>query len=275
MDTDILDLFKQNKILVRAMDEPPLRKYDNFLNYDFSIWAAEINEAQNNKLKHASSTLLVAEESIPTYKNMGFIINSDKTEVIHVADSDSGSSTDMEGNLQANETDLHSLAELAQRTKEQKLKDMNEVNINFKADAIMGLFVNKCLSERPKALILLAQEYYKLHTGKELPIFIYDTDHGKLDAWKLSDEEKYKFLQDMRQDRTLLASKIGYYLTPETNEYKYIDVLEPQKKEQENDSRSEDIKILRGLSSSPQKSSLHSNKIHSNQIYKKIHENTK
>ena len=73
------------------MNEPSLRKYDNSLNYDFSTWAEEVDIAQNNKLKYASSTLLVSGESIPAYKNIGFIINNDKTEVIHVADSDSGS----------------------------------------------------------------------------------------------------------------------------------------------------------------------------------------
>lgn len=210
---------------------------------------------------------------------MGFIINSNKTEVIHVADSDSGSGTDKEGNLVANETDLHSLAELAQKTKEQKLKDMNEVNINFKDDAIMGLFVNKCLSERPKALILLAQEYYKLHTRKELPIFTYDIKQGKLEEWKLNDEEKHKFLQDMLQDRTLRTSKIGYYLDENSNQYKYIDVLEPEKsgKENENTSCTDNIKILRGLSFSPQKQSSKKSTITINpvNIYKMSNENTK
>lgn len=59
-----------------------MRRNDNSLFYDFSVWAEEADIARNDKLTSLSSTLLVLGEKIPTYKNMGFLLNSEKADII-------------------------------------------------------------------------------------------------------------------------------------------------------------------------------------------------
>ena len=259
---NIENLFENNQLLVRAMDEPSLKKNNNKLNYDFSVWAEERDIAQKDQLKYVSSTLLISGEAIPTYKNFGFLLDSNKADIVHVADSDSGSGVTNQGDFVANETELKSLSDLVEKTKKEKLKDMNEVNINIKDDAIIGLFVNKCPSERPKTLTLLAQEYYKLHTGKELPIFIYDTANGKIEAWKMNDEEKNKFIQEMLQKRTIRSSMVCYDLDTEyTQEYKSIDCNKSNNQEEKEETNSSDnIKILRGIKTNPQETEVQTTK---------------
>lgn len=232
-------LFNEDKMLVRAMDEPFLRQNDNCLFYDFSVWAEEVDIARNDRLTSLSSTLLVPGEKIPTYKNMGFLLNSEKADIIHVADSDSGSMGNVaDGDFSANQTDLKTLSDLAAKTRTEKLRDMNEVNVNIKDDAIVGLFVNKCHSERPKAMILLAQEYYKLQTGKELPIFTYDQANGNLQPLKMSKEEKKDFLEKMHQNKQIHSSVIGYTLNNVyTEETKYTNIVNEKSIEWSNTSQ--------------------------------------
>lgn len=212
-NNELLKMFDHDKLLVRAMDIPNLVKSTNGLAYDFTIWAEEVDIAKNDKLTCLSSTLLVKGERIPTYKSLGFIINSDKAEIVHIADMDSGSSGNItDGTFSANKTDLHSLSDLTNKTRKEKLHDMNEVNINIKDDAIVGLFVNKARSNRPKAFILMAQEYYKMQNGIELPLFIYDSDKGSLQPLDMSDEEKNSFLSTIRKENQIRSLTIGYSL---------------------------------------------------------------
>ena len=220
---DLLNLFDNDKLLVRAMDPPNLTRNGGGLAYDFTTWAEEIDIAKNDRLTCLSSTLLVKGKKIPTYKNLGFIVNSEKAEIVHVSDKDSGSSGNItDGTFFANKTDLHTLSELADRTREKNLSDMNEVNINIKDDAIVGLFFNKALSDhRSKAFVLMAQEYYKMQTGVELPIFIYDTEKGDLQPLNMSDKEKTDFLNDMKKENIIRSLTISYDLyTDFSNESK-------------------------------------------------------
>ena len=207
----VLKLFNDSKLLVRAMDLPQLIKYNNDLMYDFTVWAEEIDIAKNDKLTCISSTLLVADEQIHTYKGLGFIINSEHAEIVHVADSDSGSKGNiLYGNFSANETNLHSLSDLADKTKKEHLYNMNEVNVNIGEDAIIGLFINKSVSNRLTAFILMAQEYYKMHTGITLPIFVYDKNNGTLEALDISDQEKNDILNSEKQKNTIKSLTICY-----------------------------------------------------------------
>lgn len=246
-------LFEDDKILARAMDEPSLRRNDSSLFYDFSIWAEEADIAAKDRLTSLSSTLLVAGERIPTYKNIGFLVDSTKADIIHVADSDSGSMGDViEGNFRANPTDLKSLSDLAARTRMKKLRDMNEVNINIKDDAIIGLFVNKCPSDRPKAMILLAQEYYKLQTGKNLPIYSYDQSGGSLQPLEMNDDEKKMFLEKMQQSKKIHSSVVGYELDNKyTRESKYANIMHPEQADKSKEgSLTDKLEELRGIPSS-------------------------
>lgn len=263
------ELFNEDKMLVRAMDEPFLRRNDSSLFYDFSVWAEEADIARNDKLTSLSSTLLVPGEKIPTYKNVGFLLNSEKADIIHVADSDSGSMGNVaDGDFVANPTDLKTLSDLAAKTRTEKLRDMNEVNVNIKDDAIVGLFVNKCLSERPKAIILLAQEYYKLQTGKELPIFTYDQANGNLQPLEMSKEEKKDFLEKMCQSKKIHSSVVGYTLdNAYSEETKYTNIVKDAADEKSKESaRNNQLNHLRGISS-PEKAAAPEKKTANTDLY--------
>lgn len=250
MDSDdILKMFNQDKLLVRAMDNPYLTRSKDGMVYDYTTWAEEIDIARNDKLTCLSSTLLVAGEKIPTYKSLGFIINSEKAEIVHVADMDSGSSGNItDGTFSANKTELHSLSDLAEKTKKEKLHDMNEVNINIKDDAIAGLFVNKAPSDRTKAFILMAQEYYKMQTGIELPVFVYDINKGDLQPLNMSNEEKKDFLSAMRKENQIRSLTIGYDLdTDFSKETKQKKLDEDSTKGSDRNSIADVISKYRGI----------------------------
>lgn len=208
---EILKLFEEDKLLVRAMDAPSIDENSRSeIYHNFTTWATEVDSSLNAGLDSVSSTLLVSGEKIPTYKNLGFIINSEKANILHIADSDSGSiGRSVDGTFQANSTSISSLDELADKIRQEKSTTMNEVNINIKNDSIVGLFVNKASSDFPKAQILMAQEYYELHTGKELPIFIYDPQKGKLESLEMSESQKKEFLKALKPE--LMTLNIGYF----------------------------------------------------------------
>ena len=74
---------------------------------DFSTWVEEYEIAKQEGLNSISSTLLLLNEYIPTYK---------------------------------------SICELVNKIRIKKENVMNEVNINIKEKAYVGLFANKCPS---------------------------------------------------------------------------------------------------------------------------------
>ncbi|MBR1648724.1 MAG: hypothetical protein IJ689_03895 [Alphaproteobacteria bacterium] len=211
---DVLKLFNEDKILARAMELPMVcLNARREKSYDFTIWAEEVDIAKNDRLTCLSSTLLVAGESIPTYKSIGFLVDSRKAEIVHVAEMDSGSSGNIiYGNFSANHSDIHTLQELADKTHKEKLYNMNEVNINIKDDALIGLFFNQAPSDRNKAWTLLAQEYYKMQTGTELPIFVYNAAKGTLQDLKITNEEKKEFLIRMRKENQIRSLSVYYDL---------------------------------------------------------------
>ena len=213
----IEELFGKDKLLVRAMDAPVLAKRDFGLVYDFSIWAEEIEQMKKGMFTSGSSTLLVKGEVVPTYKNMGFLIDGEKAEAFHIAESDSGSNGDIaDGTFVANHTDLNSLAELAQRVRSKHSKIMNEVNINIKdSSAVLGLFVNKAKSEAPQAHILMAQEFLIIQTGKRLPIYVYDSKAGELTEYNPLKKERESLVARLNESRRFHSANLGYWLESE------------------------------------------------------------
>ncbi|MDR1693973.1 MAG: hypothetical protein LBR70_02110 [Lactobacillaceae bacterium] len=244
-EDQVQDLIGRDKLLVRAMGTPEWAADKSA--YDFSVWAMEVDSAKNEGLYSLSTTLLVSGEKIPTYKNMGFLINSDLAEVHHIAEMDSGSSGNTkDGNFVANKSDIHTLSELAEKTRNEHLRSMNEVNININSEeAYVGLFVNKAMSDRPKAQIMLAQEYYKQQTGKTLPIYIYDSADGSLVSFNPNEKEKTDFINKMREEKMIRSSAICYKVD-EGNRYeeRHFDYLDRTGKENPK-SASERIKNLR------------------------------
>ena len=72
---DIMTLYDNNKLLVRAMDQPSIlsdmgRKY-----FDLSSWGYEIDSLINEGLDSLSTTLIVPDVGVRTYKNVGFLRN--------------------------------------------------------------------------------------------------------------------------------------------------------------------------------------------------------
>lgn len=229
MENSVQDLLTKDKLLARAMDVPFWSIHKSA--HDFSTWAKEVDFLRNEGLTSLSTTLLVSGEKIPTYKNMGFLINSDLVDVKHIADTDSGSSGDFEdGSFSASETDISTLSELAEKTRHEHLRDMNEVNINVNSeDAYVGLFVNKTKSDTPKAQILLAQEYYKQQTGKTLPIYIYDSANGSLSSFNPSEKEKTDLINRLCEEKVIRSSSIYYQIynadRQEEKQFDYSDRL--------------------------------------------------
>ncbi len=234
MSDSVLNLFKQGKILARAMDNPSLhRNYErNDFSYDFSIWANEYEEAKREGLGSISSTLLLPNETIPTYKAIGFLLNSDETEVKHISETDSGSSgNDKNGDFRANDSNIGSLSELADIIRSKREKVMNEINVNMRENAYVGLFANKAIGQIPLSRILLAQKYYELQTGNILPIYIYDSEKGILENYDISLEQKYDIVKKLFDDKVLRSTSIFY--ETENGETKEVDYLKEIKKDME------------------------------------------
>lgn len=200
-----------SRFIVRAMDNPNLKRDNGKLVNDFSTWASEYELARSQGLYSLSTTLLVPGETIPTYKPIGFILDEEKCTIRHIAEEDSGScGNELNGDFQANKTDINSLDELESRIKQKHQNVMNEINVNINDDAIIGLFANKSISNRTMANIILAQKYFIMQTGKELPIYMYDNKAGCLFPLIMNQNEKAQFIKKCIEDKIILTSDIYY-----------------------------------------------------------------
>ncbi len=210
---NVIDLFNKNKILARAMDLAYVTKYDSEYRLDFTSWASEF-EFSKIGLYSLSTTLIMPELDIPVYKSIGFLINSDKADIRHVCKSDSLSSgNELNGDFNALGNNLKTIDNLVNYIKENNSHLMNEVNVNIKNDAYVGLFYRKCPSLRVLSNVLLAQTLLERLSGIKYPIFEYD---GKnLNYKDFSDDFKMDFLSKMCEDKTLFSQYIYYYIIDE------------------------------------------------------------
>ncbi len=233
--SEINNLYEQGKLLVRAMDNPSLTKefYTGEFSYDFSTWANEYEIAKNEGLTSLSTTLIMRDENIPTYKSIGFLINSKNVDVRHVAEHDSGScGNEKNGDFIASKTNVESISELADIIKNKHEKVMNEVNINMDENAYIGLFANQTESPRQLSHLLMAQKYYELQTGIVLPIYDYNSMTGNLEEINLTIEEKMNILEDCLNKKILRTPNLFY--ETETGEYKNINFIEVLQQEMKN-----------------------------------------
>ncbi len=196
---DIMTLYDNNKLLVRAMDQPSIlldmgRKY-----FDLSSWGYEIDSLMNEGLDSLSTTLIVPNVGVRTYKNVGFLLNSDLTECLHISKTDSSSSGSIRNrDFLAKKEDFTTLEELAKYIKDNDATEMNEVNVNAKIDAVVGLFINKCQHSK-----FLLQAIYPVKcalkelTGVDYPIYVYDFLNGKLESIELSKEEEDELINSL------------------------------------------------------------------------------
>ena len=185
--------------------------------------------ATNEGMYSVSTTLIVPNEKVPTYKAIGYLIDSSKVEVGHLAEMDSGSSgNSKDGTFHANLTEVKTLDELADLIKIKKNKIMNEVNINMHEDAYVGLFFNKCNSPRLLANVILAGKALEIQTGIQFPIYMYDYENGILENVKLNSKEKMDYIEKCIEGKILRTSQIfcetekGYIVN--TNIFNELDI---------------------------------------------------
>lgn len=232
MNKDVTNLFKQGKILARAMETPSIYRNSvtKDISYDFSVWADEYEIAKQEGLGSLSTTLLVSGESIPTYKAIGFLLNSDDTDVRHIAEMDSGSSgNEKNGDFRANPTGIKTLSELIDIIKSKHENVMNEVNVNMRENAYVGLFANKVTNQLQIARMLLAQKYYELQTDTILPMYVYDSKSGELESFNITLEEKASIIKSCLESKSLRSSSIFY--ETQSGESKSADYLEEIKRD--------------------------------------------
>lgn len=186
---ETLKTFENERLLARAMDRPMLRRE----GLDFYVVDDELELMdQPGGMQHVSTTLLIRGKGTRVYKPFGFLVDAERSEIEHVASTDSGSNVDNEGNLRANQSDLTTLDELAEQIHETNSKEMNEVNVNFSTDALRGLFATNYAL--PKLDALVTQFHIQKQGKGTLPLFIYDQDQGALLPWNPDAEEITKLL---------------------------------------------------------------------------------
>ena len=187
---DVISLYEDGKLLVRAMDLPRLIKQDDELVYDLTTWINEFDLLMGNGLTSASSTLIIPDVGVSTYKNMGFLLNSSFCDCFHITKLDSGSSGNTEsGDFHANPPDFETIDELSNYIRVSKDTNMNEVNINASIDSVVGLFINECkIQDKLLQMIYLIKKCLDKLTGLDYPIYIYKRKDGKLESAKLTDE---------------------------------------------------------------------------------------
>ena len=196
----IESVYNEGNLLVRAMDLPQLKNGSDGLEYDCTTWANEFCMLMNEGLSSISSTLIIPNVGVSTYKNIGFLINSDKVNCFHIAKSDSGSSGNISsGDFFANKADFQSISELANYISNSRDTTMNEVNINASIDSVEGLFFNEC----PRQDLLLQMIYVvksclKNITGVDYPIYSYDSKNGKLNYIELTEELETQIIQSLK-----------------------------------------------------------------------------
>lgn len=232
MNKDVQSLFEQGKILARAMETPSIYRNSKTkdISYDFSVWADEYESAKQEGLWSISTTLLISGESIPTYKSIGFLLNSDNTDVRHIAEIDSGSSgNEKNGDFRANSTEIKTLSELKDIIQSKHENVMNEVNINMRENAYIGLFANKVSNQLQVAQMLLAQKYYELQTNDILPMYVYDKENGQLESFNITLEEKANIIKSCLESKKLRSSNILY--ETQNGEFKSVDYLEEIEKD--------------------------------------------
>ena len=186
----VLDKYNGGKLIIRAVDLPQLHKSNGEIKYDCSIWANEFAMMMKDEFESVSSTLLIPNVGVKTYKNVGFLVDSDLVGVQHIALSDSGSCGSYKyGDFRANPPDFQTLEQLRDYIKTNNHTIMNEVNISIPLNSVVGLVVIKCGKELKhlKAMLAVRGCLYEL-TGIKFDIFEYDNNYGKIDQIDLTDE---------------------------------------------------------------------------------------
>lgn len=198
--SDAQILYNNGKLLVRAMSWPQLKNGINGLEYDCTTWANEFCMLTSGCLSSASSTLIIPGVGVSTYKNIGFLINSDFANCFHISKSDSNSSGDIKNSdFFANKADFQTITELANYIKATNDTTMNEVNIQTSIDSVVGLFINECLQQdKLLQMIYVVKKCLETLTGIDYPIYSYNSKVGKINKIELTDELEQQIIQALK-----------------------------------------------------------------------------
>ena len=199
---EVKKIYNDEKLLVRAMDFPKLKNGIDGLEYDCTTWANEFCMLMNGTLSSISTTLIIPNVGVSTYKSIGFLINSDLANCFHISKSDSSSSGNInDGDFLANKPDFQTISELANYIKTNNATTMNEVNINASIDSVKGLFFNKCARQDLLVqMIYVVRTCLKMITEVEYPIYSYDINNGKLTYMELSYELEQQIIQSLKSN---------------------------------------------------------------------------
>ena len=183
-------LFHDGTLLVRGLDSPRLYKDGNAIGLDYGTIDYEMNDIQEEPLglSYASSTLLLPEKRIPTYKSFGFMFDARKSALHHLFPQDSASNG-QEDDFRAAESSITSLEQLASVIKEESAPKMNEVVGSFKADSLVGLFAVEAPRPTAKIDAWFMQQHLKHASNVELPLYIYSVDKGAIKLVAYSTDE--------------------------------------------------------------------------------------
>ena len=237
MNNDIINIFEQKKLLARAMENPSIYRNSKTkeIYYDFSDLVAEINEAKTEGKDSASTTLLLPNVEIPTYRDFGFLIDSSKSHIIHICEHDSCSKgTVKSGDFSASAERLDSLEELSQKIYEAGTKhhSMNEVNVCMNENAYVGIFASN--NKRSIAMAIMLQKVNEMKFGIKYPLYIYERENGKLNKENFDIEQKISIIREMIQGLKINTTRIFYQLGDEEKTFDMIEELEKDLKSTKN-----------------------------------------
>ncbi|NLD78809.1 MAG: hypothetical protein GX641_00520 [Mollicutes bacterium] len=193
-------IYGNGKLLVRAMDWPTLQRNGSNLEYNCTTWANEFDLLLNKKLSSASTTLIVPNVGVSTYKNIGFLMNADLVNCFHIGISDSGSSGNIEnGDFFANASDFNNINELSNYIKENNSTAMNEINVVAMLDSVVGLFLNKCdKSQYLLSQVIVVQKMLNNMLGIDYPIYLYDSKNGRIEKIELTTELQEEIISSLK-----------------------------------------------------------------------------
>ncbi|MGE3716540.1 MAG: hypothetical protein AB7G16_08445 [Simkaniaceae bacterium] len=222
----IQGIHERDHLLIRGMDDEVFENIFDGGRPKLGSYKQEMELMQRPKgLVNLSTTLLVKDQGVGSYKSMGLLLNGQTATIQHICGTDSNSASDDRDELIAtNELTFRTLPELAHATRETDLlkkHTYNEVNGTFKPNDIEGLYivVNPSMSSAVKSLnrtkIRVIQKLFFETYKIALPLMEYNTATGKLTPISLNP-------MDIRMDISQgVVSSTGYHqsLQPQIRSY--------------------------------------------------------
>ena len=186
---EVIELYNKKKLIVRATDVPERYAIRGKLKYNCSTWANEFAQMMNDDFDSVSCTLLIPGVGVRTYKDVGFLVNSDKAIIEHIASSDSISSGRVKnGTFGAIKSDYNTIEELANYIERSGSTIMNEVNLGIPFNAVVGLVFNKCDKIfKIKKMIIVRECLYRL-CDIYYDLYEYDNKVGKIRRFDITDD---------------------------------------------------------------------------------------